>query len=201
MLATHRFAPALLLAASLTAAPACAAERPYYAAARDHRDFDRRVYDDGYRQGFERGQRDARQGREFQVDRAREYRDAERRAVDDRAARLFADGYRRGYSDGYGRAARDERRDIYPYPARPGVNLPGDGRYGSPAAQTGYRDGLDVGRDDAREHETYNPWRSKRYRDGDRGYDRRFGPREAYKQEYRQAFVQGYDEGYRGYRW
>lgn len=85
-------------------------------------------------------------------------------------------------------------RGGYPtqYPAR--------GAYRSPAFDIGYRDGFEVGRDDARDREPYDPVRSRRYRSADHGYDYRFGPREAYKREYRAAFERGYADGYRR-RW
>src|SRR5437773_2143876 len=74
--------------------------------------------------------------------------------------------------------------------------LYGYGGYGSPAAQNGYRDGLEAGRKDARDRERFDPVRAKRYRDGDHDYDNRYGSRDVYKREYRAAFEQGYREGY-----
>lgn len=68
--------------------------------------------------------------------------------------------------------------------------------YVSIAARSGYRDGLDAGRDAVRHHERFDPVRERRYRDGDRDYDRRYGPREQYKREYRAAFERGYREGF-----
>jgi len=70
------------------------------------------------------------------------------------------------------------------------------GRYMSVAAQNGYRDGIDAGRDDARHRERYDPLRAKRYRQGDHDYDRRYGSRDVYRSEYRSAFEQGYRDGY-----
>jgi hypothetical protein len=76
----------------------------------------------------------------------------------------------------------------------------GGERYNSPAAQVGYRDGVEAGREDADDRKPFDPRRSKRYREGDHDYENRYGSRDAYKQEYRGAFTQGYEEGYRGYR-
>ena len=90
------------------------------------------------------------------------------------AARVYETGYPRG---GY-----------YPPPAR--------ADYLSIAARSGYRDGIDAGRDAARHHERFDPVRERRYRDGDRDYDRRYGPRDEYKREYRIAFERGYRDGY-----
>jgi len=199
MFTLQRSIPAFLMAAGLLTAPACAAQRPYYGAQRDYRDFERRVHDDGYRRGFEQGQRDARDRRDFRVDRDRAYRDAGRGQRDrDQYARFFRDGYREGYTEGYNRIGRFDRRVI---PNGPGAVYPGNGRaYSSPAARLGYRDGLEAGRDDANDRGSYDPRRSKRYRDGDRDYDNRYGSRDQYKQDYRAAFVQGYEEGYRNVR-
>src|SRR5262249_27135211 len=135
------------------------------------------------------GERDARDRRDFRIDRDRDYRDVER---DNRDAyrRFFLDGYRAGYTEGFNRVARFERRE-YPDNGRVG---------GSPATRVGYRDGFEAGRNDANDRERYDPRRSKRYRDGDHDFDRDYGSRDQYKLEYRAAFVQGYDEGYRGYR-
>jgi hypothetical protein len=87
------------------------------------------------------------------------------------AARIYDTGYRAGYP-------------------------PPRAAYGSLAERNGYRDGIDAGRDDARHRERFDPVRSRRYRDGDHDYDRRFGPRDEYKREYRAAFERGYREGY-----
>ena len=66
----------------------------------------------------------------------------------------------------------------------------------SPAFDNGYRDGLDEGRRDARGRDPYDPVRSRRYRDGDRNYDRRYGTRDAYTRDYRAGFMRGYQDGY-----
>jgi hypothetical protein len=87
------------------------------------------------------------------------------------------------YDTGYPRAG-------YPAPVQ-------RGGYGSAAARSGYRDGIEAGRDDARHRERFDPVRARRYRQGDHDYDRRYGSRDEYKREYRSAFEQGYRDGYR----
>ena len=77
------------------------------------------------------------------------------------------------------------------YPANGGY-----GAYRSVAAQNGYRDGIDAGRNDARNRERFDPVRAKRYREGDHDYNDRYGSRDEYRREYRAAFEQGYREGY-----
>jgi hypothetical protein len=196
----------MLLAFGMMTGTACAAQRPYYTAQRDYRDFERRAYDNGYQRGAENGQRDARERRDFRIERDRDFRsaDAGYRGWGDRDdyRRFFRDGYREGYTQGYNRfASFDRRNPDGPFGnAFPGNRLPGAGRFASPAAQNGYRDGLDAGRDDARDRENFDPRRAKRYREGDHDYNDRYGSRDQYKQEYRSAFLQGYEEGYRGVR-
>ena len=68
--------------------------------------------------------------------------------------------------------------------------------YRSPAADIGYRDGLEAGRNDGRDRDRFDPVGAKRYREGDHDYNSRYGSREDYKREYRAAFEQGYREGY-----
>src|SRR4029077_7259798 len=90
------------------------------------------------------------------------------------------------YDTGYPRAG-------YPPPPPPRA------AYVSLAERHGYRDGIDAGRDDARPRERFDPVRSRRYRDGDHDYDRRYGPRDDYKREYPYAFERGSREGYSGW--
>jgi hypothetical protein len=201
MLTFHRTVPAFFIAVGLMAAPACAAQRPYYGAQRDYRDFERRAHDDGYRRGLENGQRDARERRDFRVDRDRIFRDVDDRRGGDGYSRFFREGYRDGYTEGYNRVARSDRR-VSP---NGGVFDQRNDRYGgrvysTPAAQIGYRDGLEAGRDDANDRGNYDPRRAKRYREGDHDYNNRYGSRDQYKQDYRAAFIQGYEDGYRGIR-
>jgi len=111
---------ALLAAAVMIAAPACAAQTYPY----PYRDrgqsvnpsFERRVVDDGYRRGFEDGRNDARKHRSFAPDRHGEYRDAQRnvyRGDWNRQAygRSFTRGYESGYREGFGRFNRGYWRD------------------------------------------------------------------------------------------
>ena len=72
----------------------------------------------------------------------------------------------------------------------------------SRAAEIGFRDGIEAGRDDARRRERFDPVRARRYRSADHDYDRRYGSRDEYGREYRANFERGYREGYEraGYR-
>jgi hypothetical protein len=64
------------------------------------------------------------------------------------------------------------------------------------ARQQGYSYGMNVGAADAQRGRSFNPQRSRYYRDGTGGYNSYYGNRGQYRQVFRQAFLQGYREGY-----
>jgi hypothetical protein len=209
MLRIGRSLPALMLAAGVAAAtPACAAQTYGYGYPRNggySRELERRAYDNGFREGAEEGQNDARRGRDFSYQRHDEYRDADqgyRRGDGD--FDLYRRSYRQGFQTGYNEAfnrftAGNGRypRGTYPtYPTYPAYPSNRGYTSGSPAAQNGYRDGVETGRDDARNRGRFDPVRARRYREGDHDYNGRYGSRDDYKREYRAAFEQGYREGY-----
>ncbi len=205
MLRSSTAVSALLLTVAIGAvAPACASGRYYQRSSnqRDYRDIERFAYENGYREGFAHGERDASARRGYRIDRDRDYRNGDGGyRYGDRGdyRRFYRNGYEAGYSEGYGRVARSVRNDrgrVFPPVAGPrGRNV-----YNSPAAQIGYRDGVEAGRDDARDRQPNDPRRSKRFREGDHDYNSRYGSRDQYKQEYRAAFQQGYQQGYRDNR-
>jgi hypothetical protein len=190
------------------ATPACASTGYYRYQERRGPEFERRAYDTGYRDGLSHGEHDARDRREFRVDRDGDYRHADdgyHREYGDKDdyRRAFRRGYEAGYTEGFNRfARRGAPAVVVPPPvvyqnAPPAVAYPRvEGRFESLAARNGYRDGVDAGRHDARDRNRFDPSRAKRYREGDHDYDRRYGPREEYKREYRAAFEAGYREGY-----
>ena len=214
-----KYLPTLLLVAGVAlAAPACAGQiygSGYPRGGVYNRDLDRRAYDNGFREGVEEGQNDARHNRDFSPQRHSEFRDADQgyhRDYGDRESYRhnyrhgFEAGYRESYNrnarygrdDRYGGYGRDERVVIPPVVIAP--NYPagnrGYGSYGAIAQQNGYRDGVEAGRNDARDRERFDPVRAKRYREGDHDYDNRYGSRDEYKRDYRSAFEQGYRAGY-----
>lgn len=76
------------------------------------------------------------------------------------------------------------------------------------ARQRGYSYGMNTGAADAQRGQSYNPQRSRYWRNGTEGYDNDFGNRGQYRQVFRDAFEQGYREGFqrfaynnRRYRW
>ena len=210
MFTSHRYLSACLLTGGLLlAAPACVTSG-YHSTQRDYsRDVERRAYQNGFDEGVRHGERDARDRRSAGFDRDSDYRNGDRgyrRGDGDREVyrRAFREGYHAGYTQGFDRV-------VGPYaPVHPAAPVPMPppyarqnpprGAYGSFAAQNGFRDGLEAGRDDARSRKASDPFRPKRYRSGDHDYDRRYGSKDEYTREYRAAFQQGYEQGYREYR-
>jgi hypothetical protein len=64
------------------------------------------------------------------------------------------------------------------------------------ARQQGYSYGMNVGAADAQRGQSFNPQRSRYYRDGTLGYSSYYGNRGQYRQVFRDAFLQGYRDGY-----
>ena len=210
MIKAYRVLPALLAAAVLTAAPACASRGSLYRYPSAGRASDDRAYRNGFDEGRQQGANDARRGRSFDYSRHDEYRDADQGYRNANISRNeYRQVFRQGFVDGYNEAYRQydrNRRGASTYPGRGpvfGGQYPQQNpRYGyrSPAADNGFRDGYDQGRSDARDGDRYDPVRAKRYREGDHDYNNRYGSRDEYKREYRSAFEQGYSQGYREIR-
>ena len=176
------------------------------------------AYDNGYRAGYDQGQRDARGRDRYDYRRADRYRRGDagynsRYGDRNDYRRVFQDGFQAGYDAGFYGRNRSSSRDSYgnggygrnPNDGRAVPRYPNGaygnrgGYYNSEAADRGYREGLQKGRDDAKDHDRFDPRGEKWYRDGDRGYNSRYGSRDQYKAEYRRAFEQGYEQGYREY--
>ena len=74
-------------------------------------------------------------------------------------------------------------------------------RHGLRAAhETGYRDGLEVAREDTWRGKPYNPNPRGKYAWADRGYRREFGDRNAYRERYADGYRDGYMAAFRGSR-
>ena len=150
-------------------------------------------FDNGYRDGLREGETDARRGERFNFTDERAWQ----RTRDNRP---FRDGFERGYGEGYRRGGYVGRGG---YGGRHDGGYRGNGCYGgygaysNPATAAGFDDGYEEGLDDARDNDRYDPIRSKDYRDGDNGYDRRFGTKDQWKIAYREGFKLGYEQGYR----
>ena len=156
------------------------------------------------------------ENRQRDDDRYREERDRDRRESDRNERERERD---RRESDRNERERRDDddRRGgravprIPSYPSYPGGNpqrapdSDRDTRYPSgnsqhPGWASGYRDGLEKGREDTVKNRRYEPSRHQWYRSASRGYERRYGLRGAYVNVYRDGFEAGYAEGFRRVR-
>jgi hypothetical protein len=199
-------APVLAVVAIALAAPACAqstwpsARYPYGNSA----DVRRLAYDRGFQVGARDGERDARSRDAYRYQDERAYQRADsgydrRYGSIERYRTFFREGYVDGYAQGYRRYGRQygDRNDRYG--RGPGYGYPPvrDTRYLT-AYDNGVRDGIEKGREDARDRDRFDPRRHRWYRDAERGYDNRFGSREQYRDEYRRGFLAGYEQGYRG---
>ena len=80
---------------------------------------------------------------------------------------------------------RDDRDDRYD--RRQGLQV---------ARQRGYSYGMNTGAADAQRGQSFNPQRSRYWRNGTEGYDNDFGNKGQYRQVFRNAFEQGYREGF-----
>lgn len=194
-----RHLPALVAAVGVGAVTAACASPLYQSRGVYSQTFERRAYDNGHREGLTRGRDDARSGREFSYTRSGEYRAADigYRRQDgsvDAYRRTFRQGFQAGYTEGFNQYARTFPRTT-PYPRGPRQGI-----YTSPAGESGYRDGLEAGRNDARRRGPFDPQRSSRYRSADHNYNRRYGSKDDYRREYRGAFERGYEAGFIGAR-
>ena len=107
------------------------------------------------------------------------------------------------YPWGWGRDRREDRRD------RRDRDRDRDDRYRDDryrgrngynnydvARQQGYSYGMNVGAADAQRGQSYDPQRSRYWRNATEGYNSSYGNRGQYKQVFRDAFEQGYREGF-----
>lgn len=116
----HRYLAAFAVIGLVAlASPACAAQVYGQTYPRGdaywYRDFDRRAYDNGYREGLDQGRNDARRNRGFAFDRHGEWRDADdgyHRRDGDRE--FYRRSFRRGFEVGYRQAFEANSRYGYP---------------------------------------------------------------------------------------
>src|SRR5260370_10763857 len=199
----------VLVAAGLTTAPiSIQAQDDYRSAPLDVR---QHGYQHGYRDGFDYG-RDVRV-RNVALDyRTDAYRDAEHGYQPYLGSGDgYRDGYRQGYSDGAqdgynGVTSRLEQTfswrdrnfdpDVARENGRAAVSYDPRWDYRDVAEDVGYRDGVNAGLNDFREHHSYRPEWHGAYKDADHGYVSSFGPKDEYKRAYRTAYENGYRAGF-----
>lgn len=210
MIARQRLIPAIVVAAGLACSATAMAQpngRAYGYG--QNRGGYQSAYDNGYRAGYDQGQADARGRNRYGYDRHGRYRDGDygyhsRYGNRNDYRNTFRQGYASGYEQGYRSYGGYGNRNPgygnrYPdYGGYGGYGGYGDGYYNE-ASNRGFREGAEKGREDADDGDRYDPRRHKWYREGDRGYNSRYGSRDRYKADYRNAFERGYAQAYRGY--
>jgi hypothetical protein len=120
--------------------------------------------------------------------------------------RVIVPDNRRVYNNGwYGdRDRRVDNANVYnnraysPYYGNSGYYGTGYGntRVSGNAAQIGYQDGINDGRNDRVTGHSFRPTQDDNYKDASRGYSSAFGDKQSYKNTYRQGYEQGYQQGY-----
>jgi hypothetical protein len=86
----------------------------------------------------------------------------------------------------------------YPYPDARYPQQRGNYGYESEAFRKGYEDGLNKGREDVRDGDSFDPARHGWYKSADRGYNSRYGSKDEYKAEYRRGFLAAYESVHDG---
>jgi hypothetical protein len=154
----------------------------------NHRDDDDRQ---AFKEGFKKGQWDARHNRRFDPDNNRW------RERDDRQA--YRAGYERGFREvGYRYNDRDRDGDRDRDHGYGGGGY-GGGAYGyglNAARQNGYQDGINDGAKDRRTGHSNRPTQGDNYKHADHGFIPTYGNKDSYKQAYREAYYNAYEQGY-----
>lgn len=131
--------------------------------------------------------------------RATDCNEAERIASRTDNARVIY-GSNTSYNNRNDRVYGNSYPNTYPaYPNRGYGNYGRNGAYSTNnvAYDNGYQKGLEKGRNDARDRDSYDPVRYKEYRNADKGYNGRYGSKDQYKLAYRDGFEAGYAQAYR----
>jgi hypothetical protein len=157
---------------------------------RDYGGYNNQEINAGYQQGVNTGANDAQQRKNYSPERSRYYRNA--------STQDFRDGFVRGYDQGYRQYAGGNggyRNDGYygngdygngDYRNGRNDGYYGNGGYNNQEINAGYQQGLNTGASDGQSRKSYDPQRSRYYKN-------------ASTQAFRDGFVRGYDEGYRQY--
>jgi hypothetical protein len=162
---------------------------------------DRTAYDAGYRLGLQSGERDGRAGRDLDYGRESAYRDGSLGySIRFGSRDAYRAAFRAGFADGYRAAYVQYGRQGGWWGSSPRPGGPWTAPLRELAFDRGYRDGFDQGRRLGLRRARYDPRSERAYRNGDGGYDLRFGSRGVYRQYYREGFLLGYERGYRASR-
>jgi len=138
---------------------------------------------EGYQYGLNTGASDAQRGQSYSPERSRYFRSAPSQA--------FRNGFVQGYKQGYRQVAGNQGNGRYRNDGYYGNSGRNDGYYGNSGYNNaelnrGYNQGLNTGADDGQKGQSYDPQRSRHWKN-------------ASTQAFREGFVRGYDQGYRQY--
>ncbi|GAC1672496.1 MAG: hypothetical protein NVS9B4_27450 [Candidatus Acidiferrum sp.] len=168
-------------------------------------------YQHGYRDGLRQGRADVTRNVPHNLE-SEDYRRADLgyesyMGERDDFQNGYRDGYRAGYDDGY--YNKSIRSDIYGvddrYDPDRRPRTDADARYekwgySDVAFDTGYRDGMQAGQNDLRQHKEYRPEKHDAYEDADHGYRKNYGDKNLFKEQYRKGFMRGYQDTFNRYR-
>lgn len=163
-------------------------------------------YQHGYRDGLRNGRADLVRNAPHNFE-SEEFRRADM-GYDSRFGERddFQEGYRNGYKDGYDDGYYDKpiRHNVYGLNEsydpdrvpRTDADAPGysNWSYEDVATDTGYRDGLQAGLSDLRQHKDFKPEKHDAYEDGKHGYRKEYGDKKLYVEQYRKGFLRGYED-------
>lgn len=166
-------------------------------------------YEHGYRDGYEYGT-DTRAKNVALEFRNQAYRDAVRGystlfGSREEFRQGYRDGYRKGAEDGYS-GTRTRLQETYgqrDFDADAGkVDLydraysENHWSYEDVAGDIGYRDGLNAGLKDFREHHRFSPEEHDAWKKAEHGYSEGLGSKDAFERAYRSAYEAGYRTGF-----
>src|SRR6266700_4299060 len=165
-------------------------------------------YQHGYRNGLQQGREDRDRRLEHNFN-TRDFKRADEgyeryMGEHDDFQHGYRDGYKAGYDDGY--YGRQMRPDVYGLNDRydpdrlPRGDADADAYsrwgYSDVALDTGYRDGLQAGRQDLDRRKDFRPEKHDAYEDADHGYQKGYGDKNLYKEQYRKGFMRGYRDAF-----
>jgi hypothetical protein len=149
-------------------------------------------YQHGYRDGFAYGR--GVQANGGKVDQVNQPADSKRGWV---ASLGPVEEYQKGYRQGFRVGAEDGYIGMTVRLEKLIGEEPKDSKDPADIAEDlGYRDGVDAGLKDARQHAPWRPVAASGWKAADRGYEIGFGDKDAYQRTYRTAFEDGYRAAY-----
>lgn len=194
----------LALVATLTIAPTAFAQ-DYGRSVAQTRQYG---YDNGYRDGYARGQHEGRENDPYGYH-TPDWRQATR-GYQPRMGPVsfFQQGYQQGYTSGFQSGFASVRpavpyapREEYHPAAYPPPAYPDDRYVATTAYNFGREDGAETAREDVYHRKPYNPVPRGKYSHMDHGYQHAFGDKEYYRSKYDEGYRAGYDSVFNNRRY